>query len=328
MIRMNLTGINNQLPKEIQTKSFADSYLYYKNGKIYEKQLMNYILKGSIIDRKDPSFDDLRYEIKKNQRTEYLSTLIDSPMIKFISSPQPMPKIFKVITAKDIRTDKKPKVFIDVTDILVLKNGKWHCRNIYILISYLLDAATQMVYYSDPKRLLMKDAIISSGASAFSALFTYIVDYLFKITSVTVIRDKCTYLASMYYMINMLGKEQDDSTRDKCMKIADISDKEEEMIYLSLDVKNAFKNISEFIKAVSDYLRLPKLTIDVFLEKWIFVFGTGTQFSLELFPSFSSMLTNVYAGGFLNNQNTIEKIIGRDLTNFCKAVFNVCEQSI
>ena len=87
-------------------------------------------------------------------------------------------------------------------------------------------------------------------------------------------------------------------------------------------------NIKYFIREVGKILRLNKLTLEVFVEKWIFLFGTGTHFALELFPSFASMVTDAYVGCYINNQKTIEKIIGRDMVNFSNIIFKIGSDAI
>ena len=87
-------------------------------------------------------------------------------------------------------------------------------------------------------------------------------------------------------------------------------------------------NIKYFIETLSDSLRIGKLTIDTFLEKWLYLFGTGTQFALEMYPSFSAMITNAYVGCYLNNQKTIEKILGRHIIPFTLCILKVGQESV
>src|SRR5574344_719500 len=159
--KFNLLGDQNKLPNELQTKSIGDTFLYNKNIKFYSDALTKYIVASEEVDKNSPAMDDIKYLVKKNQITNYLNKVLDSNLVKFLKPTKPMSKAFKVITAKDIKSDGKPKVFIDVSDLFILENGVYRCRNIDILIAYLISAGNQMIYYTDPKRLLMKDGIIS-----------------------------------------------------------------------------------------------------------------------------------------------------------------------
>lgn len=304
---------------QIKTKSFANTFLYNVNNLGYEKELVNFIMKGDRINKEDESFQDIRYDIKRRQISNSLLKVLDSKNVILIDYPKPLPKAFKVFVAKDLLANDHPdRVFIDC-DVVKEVNGKYTCSNIDILISYLLSGMNALIYYKDPKLLVMQEPIIKSGAKAFALLFTNIVDYLYKISTITGIRDKCLYLSAMYYQINILGKDPTDSIKANARRISGISEREEQLLEIQLD-NDCYHNIKFFIDSVNKVLRLPKLTIDTFLEKWLFLYGTGTQFALELYPAFATMLTNCYIGAYLNNQKTIEKITGRTMVEFSTAI--------
>lgn len=316
----------NNMAKGPITKSFANTYLYNMSSKQYEKGLMDFIMKAEQVNKLDPSFEDIKYEVKKRQVSSALVKVLESKQVILMIQDIPLPKAFKVFCAKDIKGDGKLKVFINA-DVIKKVEGKYKCTNVDILIAYLVSAMNTLIYYSDPKRLLMREEIINNGASAFSSMFTYIVDYLYKISTVSSTRDKCQYLSSLYYMKNILQKDITDSMKHTCRRISGISEREEELLLMQLS-DSAFDNINFFIQDVAKILRLPKLTIDAFLEKWLYIFGTGTQFALELYPSFATMMTNVYVGCYLNNQKTIEKIVGRDMVTFTSAILRVGAESV
>lgn len=308
------------------TKSFANTYLYNKASMQYEKRLMDFIMKAEQVNKLDPSFEDIKYEVKKRQVSNSLVKVLESNQVILMIQDIPLPKAFKVFCAKDVKGDGKMKIFIDA-DVIKKVEGKYKCINVDILVAYLVSAMNTRIYYSDPKRLIMREEIIKNGASAFSSMFTYIVDYLYKISTISSTRDKCRYLSAMYYIQNLLQKDVTDSIKHACRNIAGISEREEELLLMQLP-DNAFDNINFFIQAVAKVLRLPKLSLDSFLEKWLYIFGTGTQFALELYPAFATMMTNVYVGCYLNNQKTIEKVVGRDMVAFSTAILRVGAESV
>ena len=78
------------------------------------------------------------------------------------------------------------------------------------------------------------------------------------------------------------------------------------------------------INSLSKVLRIEgQLNLYNFIEKWAFVYGSGTQYGTELYTSFASILTNAYVGSYINNQKTIEKVLGRTLVDFTNALFKV-----
>ena len=79
---------------------------------------------------------------------------------------------------------------------------------------------------------------------------------------------------------------------------------------------------------LSDVLKVGTLTIDMVIEKWMYLFGVSTVFALELFPSFAQMLTDAYIGAYINNQKTIEKVCGGEMVAFTKALLEIGGRSV
>lgn len=314
-------------------KNFASTYLYSKYNQ-YEQQTIDFILKAERIDQNLPEFEDIVYEVKKRAVSPALVKVLSSSNVVLMRSAKPLSKAFKVFCAKDIKNDGQMRVFIDVSGIIRMdeKSGKYVCgRNeIDIFVSYLVDAMSTFIYYS-PKgtdRIVGNAKIRSVGAKAFADLFSHIVDYLCKISTISGSKNKCNYMASMYYLVNLLGaSETSDATKAVARKVADISEREAEIIDIQMK-PNSYLNIKFFVDTVADVLHLNKLTLDTVVEKWMYVYGTGTVFALELLPAFSNMLTDAYVGAYINNQKTIEKIAGTGMVEFTKTILTIGAESV
>ena len=89
-----------------------------------------------------------------------------------------------------------------------------------------------------------------------------------------------------------------------------------------------FLNINFFVETVADVLHLNKMTLDTVIEKWMYIYGTGTVFALELLPAFSHMLTDAYVGAYINNQKTIEKVAGTGMVEFTKTILTIGAESV
>lgn len=307
--------------EKIIPKDYSDTYLYSMSPNL-EKKIFEFIMKAEPIDKDTESFSDLRGDLKRRQVTNSLIKVIDSKNIILMLGNDPLPKAFKVFCATDVKYDNKKKVFVDCSEIIKFQDGMYKCRDIDILVAYMISAMNNRIYYADPKRVVMNDRIIRTGAETFSSLFTHVVDYLNKISVVPATKAKCVYLSALYYISNILGKEVDDRTKSICRKISKISEREEDVLFIQLD-KEWNLNIKFFVQELSKILRLNKMTLEVFVEKWIFLYGTGTHFALELYPAFASMITDAYVGCYINNQKTIEKIVDRNLVQFSQAVFDI-----
>lgn len=314
-------------------KNYASTYLYSMYNE-YEKETIDFILKADRIDQNSSKFEDIVYEVKKRQVSPSLVKVLMSPNVILMSRPKPLSKAFKVFCAKDIKNDSTLRVFIDVSGIIKddEASGKYVCNknNIDIFISYILDAMVSFIYYTPTgtDRIVSNSKIRSIGAKTFANLFSHVVDYLCKISTISGSKNKCSFMAAMYYLVNLLGADPNsDATKAVAKKAADISDREADIILLQMK-SESFQNIKFFVESVADVMHLNKLTLDTIVEKWMYVYGTGTVFALELLPSFSNMLTDAYVGAYINNQKTIEKIAGTGMVEFTKTILTIGAESV
>jgi hypothetical protein len=309
---------------DVKIKNYADSYLYQTGN--FEKIMVEFMMKAEVINKDHPSFEDIRYEVKRRQVTSSLMKVLDSKNIVLLRGNVGLSRAFKVFGAKDIISrDMKTKVFIDVTDIIKSTDGNYSIdsRNVDTLVAYLLNAMNTLIYYStQPNKLLNNTTLIDSGTQAFADMLTYIIDYL-RVGAVENVRERTKYLSALYYQCGILCKEFTDSTRVRARKISGLSQRECDIVE-TLMGPEPFNNIDTFIKALSKVLRIDgQLKLDNFIEKWAYIYGSGTQYGTELYPAFAAILTNAYVGSYINNQKTIEKVLGRTLVEFTNAIFKV-----
>lgn len=309
-------------------KTYASTYLYSKYNE-YEQKTIDFILKADRIDQNSSEFEDIIYEVRRRQISPAIVKVLKSPNVVLMTRVgKPLSKAFKVFCAKDIKSDKQLKVFIDVSGVIRMdpKSGKYVCdrNSIDVFTSYLVSAMITYIYYAPngTQRIIGNSKVRNVGAKAFADLFSYIVDYLCKISTIGA-KPKCSYMAAMYYQVNILGSDPNsESVKGVARKVAGISDREAEIIMIKMKPE-CFTNIKFFVESVADVLHLNKMTLETVVEKWMYVYGTGTVFALELFPAFSSMLTDAYVGAYVNNQKTIEKVAGPSMIEFTKTMLEI-----
>lgn len=330
----DIDSLEESMTSNSLSKSYTDSYLYKLNAQYYEKILIEFILKGKEVNKYLDSFKMIESDIKRRQTDSAILKVLQSNNIVLMISGNnvPMPRSFKVFVASDIRPgeDKKKKVFIDVSGLIIEKDGEYSCnqRNIDILIPYLISAATQYIYFADPKRLIMNRNVIKDGANCFAKLFTYVIDYLAKISVNGNLKNKVLYITSLYYINTVLNKDLTESDYKLARDISGLGDREAELTMMQFEITN-LKNIKTLVDGLQNIIKKENLTIDVIVNKWLFLYGQGTQFALELFSAFSTMITNAYNGQFLNNQASIEKQCGSDMVKFCKeGIMKIINESI
>lgn len=311
-------------------KKFNETYLYKKMPD-YEKDIQAMIIKGNRIDKSHKSFEDIKYEVKRKNVDSTLAKLLDSDRIVLVIPEKPMPKAFKVICAKDIRNDHKVKVFIDCTGIIKDETSNYSFYNnsaaVNIFISYLVAGRTAFILEAKPTLLTMNSSLTQSGTKTFASMVNYVVDYIGKININPVSRNKSLYISSIYYQVNLLGKDLDSkSVKDTAMKVSGISERESNIIELEYE-KDSFDDIEKFINLMNNVLHVKGLTIDSFIEKWMFLYGTGTVFGTELFAPFAQCISDAYIGAYINNQKTIEKIGKQNMIDFTKTLIRIGSDS-
>lgn len=305
-------------------KTYSDTYLFKKYPN-YNKQLLEFLMGAERIDKNSPAFENVAFDIKRRQVSNSITKVMESKNVVLGIANKPLPKAFKVFVAEDIKTDKKPRVFIDVSECIIMKDGEYVCKNIDWVISYIISAMVAYIYRMQENKFITNQTILKDGADAFAMLFTYIIDRIYKISTVQSLRKRVMYMSALYYQVNILGKDFDkqyDSIKAIAMRTANIESRESQIVDIQID-ETTFNDINTFVESLTKIFKLKDFTVDVLVSKWMQFYGTGTVFALEYFPAFSTMLTDAYVGGYINQQLTIEKITGQSMVKFTKQVLQI-----
>lgn len=307
---------------KIEIKNYDSSFLYGKAS--YGKMLYEYIIKSERIDKSSSEFDDIKYIIKRNQITSCLSSLLERESIVLTLPAKPMPRAFKVVAMKDVKEDKSTKVFIDCSEVIKYQNGSYTMRNndINKMISYLACALNTLIYHAKPSIILNNNQMITSSTTAFAKLCTNIIDYM-RIGGVDNIRSKVLYLSALYYQVGILLKDDNETADQKAKKISTISMREAQLLRAQAPT-SCFENIDTFVTCLAKVLKVENsLKIENFIDKWILLYGSGTQFATEIYTAFANLLINAYVGAYLNNQKQIETATGRNMVEYCNTLFRI-----
>ena len=233
----------------------------------------------------------------------------------------PPPIVFK----EDVLVNAPLKCFINADSCF----DRDRFTNPEIMIAYLNSAIVNLMYYKMPQKLFNYNNL-NFGSACFCKLFLNILELMCKISSMDDSKAKCHYAISKYFHTNVAytiegGKRDDtftDSVRKRCINDAALSERQAAIVDANIPDDN-YDNIKLFIESLSDMIRIPSLTIDAFIERWMWIYGgPSTAFALEYYPSFSEMVTHAYHGVYLNNQKTIEKVCGNNMVGYTKGIIN------
>lgn len=308
------------------SKTYSQTYLYNKFAD-YDKNLFKFIMECDRIDASSDKFADILYDVKRRKISDSLTKiLVSNKVVLGINKTKSLPKAFKVFVAKDVKENSKQlKVFIDATECISEVNGTYQCSHVEWLISYLINAMTSFTYTLAENKLLGNASVLKDGGDAFVKCFSYILDRIYKISTVKSLRDRVEYAAALYYEINILGKDYNknyDSVVANAIRLSGIEKRDAQIIDVMIEPQD-FVNINTFIIALGKIFKFNDLNISIIVDRWMKAFGTGTVFALEYFPAFASMLTDTYIGGYINQQLTIEKVTGPSMVKFTKTILQI-----
>ena len=163
-------------------------------------------------------------------------------------------------------------------------------------------------------------SVVRTSATCFTKLFTATLDNLRPI-NYNENKTKIGYIVAVYYLFNMVQKDMK-SAETIAASIMGLTNKEATAYRLYYQEED-FKDINVFITFLADTFKLKGLTTDIFIHNWMRIYGKGSLYGLELFPSFLIMITNAYCGAYVNSQNKIETQCGRDLVTLSTTLLRI-----
>lgn len=307
-------------------KGYADSSTFQTRRTEYEKATLDFIMSAERIDKNSESFRWVVDDVKRMQTTAVLSRTLSHESVVLCIGRKEMPKALKVFCALDTKDNRNFKVFIDVTGLITIKEGMYKCSKVDQFCTYLMSAMMMLVYNTEPDKILRNSQLMISSLSCYVSLFTHILDYL-RLNGFAENKEKISYIIGMFFQCGVLGFDRDNSTKNMAAKIANVKQSQlqaYEFYYEDSDLVS----LKTLIQCLVANFNLKGLTDDLFLEKWIWQYGTGTQFAPDVFVAFSKMITDAYAGSYINNHKTIEKCCGRDMVTYTTTLLRVCGEVI
>jgi len=306
-----------------KVRNYSSTYLYSKGN--YETPLLNAIMTCNRIDKNSREFQGIVDDVKRRQTTSVLLEVMMKNNVVLMMNSKPLSRSFSVFTAKDPKDRGELKVFIDCTNLFKYENGFYSCGRIDVLSAYLISAMDNMIYYTDPRRIVSNNIMVSSSTDAYVSLFCYILDYL-RINGYAENKAKIMYIVGMFYQTTLLQKPISDSTRALAAKVAGITPREAKVVDILYDEEHLL-NLKTLIDQIVKVFKFKDFTTELFVDKWIYLYGVSTIFAPELYTCFSTMLTDAYSGTYLNQQKTIEKCVGREMIEYTNALFKVGHDS-
>ena len=168
------------------------------------------------------------------------------------------------------------------------------------------------ICYLNSKQLSSRSAIITHGSAIYSAMFTRVLNKKYALNIDKSKYHKVIMLASKFFMINILGMEDNDTTFNYAIKNCPNGN-----IYSLQEINDnfnsqAYTSFETFIKELANPslgLNFKDLTVRNYLEAFITMFDASALLSLESFQYFLYNVISVTNGAYINNQYVLEDIV-------------------
>lgn len=303
-------------------KNYNSSYLYKMYD--YPKVIMDAIMTAERVNKKEENFKDVIEVTKRRQTTSVLVNVLESDNIILIKPLKPLPLAFSIFCAKDVKVDGKLRVFIDVTKTIDQKDGFWVSTNIDVFVAQLISAMTHLIYYADPAKIYTNAKLTLHGTENYTKLFCYILDYL-RVSGYRENQERIQYIVALYYQCGVLWKDLNENARNVAMKVSGIDKRHADIaeMFLKGEPEKCFTDIHTFLEALCVNFHLSDLTLETFVDKYVYLIGSGYQFGIEIFPAFARVITDTYSGKYLTRQKTVEKICGKGIVEFTTDIFEI-----
>ena len=301
-------------------KSITDGFIF-QSYKLNEQDMLKEIMHGSRIDKNTTEFiEDIATPVKRSNALAYLMKILTSENCVLLVPKKPFPRPFKVIYSGDGRDKRNKKIYIDVTGLVKTNKNNRFNANIETLIAYLVSAKVNMVYNKIPKTYVNTSKNFIDLTYIYARLFTHIIDFVGNISNIPGQKEKMMYHAARYFIQSVAELDvNEDKVIELAAKAAGVRPIEAKTLSIVANEED-YKDLPTFIEFIKETFKLDRLTTTLFIEKWMYLYGPGTIFGAEYVPALITMITDAFCGVYLNNQKTIEKVLGTSLVSYGKYI--------
>lgn len=167
-------------------------------------------------------------------------------------------------------------------------------------------------YHTHNRSLTSRASVIRDGSRVYANMFVRVLNKKYALNVDKTKYAKAIFLASKFYMINMLELENGETVTNyaiqNCVGASPMFLRE----FDSLIPEETYKDLTTLIKAFNDptlHTGVHDLTVRNYIEQFIIMYDTSTLFGLEYLPYFIYIIEAVCMKAYLNNQAILEDIV-------------------
>ena len=293
------------MSNEILIKNnYGKNSMFFNATPLYRNRIESNIKNGKDIGDSEDFKIIMERTNNKFTLPNYLNNFCKSKNLKFIYVEKTTPpKGFNVINTGNI-------IFIDCSNILY-KNpntGKFECREESILLHHIYTALTSYTINKYPSAFLRKGEFIMYSTKIFVDMFAYTYEFIYKLSANLYSYDKLKYIAGIFFQVNHLGLSYQEASKNS-IKISGIEQNVASVVDMKVNPEVMENGFLKFFTSIKDIIEVRKdVDIQIFTQKWMSLYGEGSQFALELLLPFLDLVTSVSDNVYIFNKNAIEKV--------------------
>jgi hypothetical protein len=169
---------------------------------------------------------------------------------------------------------------------------------------------------SEWNKISMNTTILRNTTAMYVRLFNKILDKMFGLNLNTIKCDKVNYLIGKFFLIYIMGKEDNDVTSN--LALSAIFNKTEPNIVKSIEndttMVDVYSSFQMLIVLLSKQEGMSKLTIRNFWENWFVMYGESTAFAMEFLPSLYEATFAAMVSARINKDSVFENLVGREMS--------------
>lgn len=180
----------------------------------------------------------------------------------------------------------------------------------------LMQSATILLdFYNEWNKYSNSVTICRLSTQIYVKLFNKILDKLYGVNLDIIKSDKINYIIAKFFLINIMGKTDNDTTRNIAYSVCKTATK---AIIEGVDSSfptEYFKDFNYFIEGLSKIDGLQKLNTRVFWEQWMLLYGESTIYSTEFYPSLTESIFSAMLSARINKEHVFESLIPSEILN-------------
>lgn len=305
-------------------RSINNTYLF----KLYDKTLdLNGLIMKLMTDRNTKILDNEELgEYTSMYEKRYTFPLKSTTMefynnkyIKLIYNPTNI-RLPNTIPCFLINNGKRVDCIVNTSNFLSVNRNNNYNIDAKILYSLMNAGTILSLCYQKFRLIKNKTSILKTGSYIYSTLFTKVINKNFSLAVTPGKTDLITCLSSLFFLINLLGRDEENLEKiniryalDNCKRSSDIY---VSSILDKFEIED-FKDLDTFIKAIGENVPgLESISTRSFTEQYVTSYGPNMLMSLEFLPTFVANCAYIMIGSYLNNQHTIENLVGSEIIKF------------